>query len=85
MPDKFQKWFDENSGYALHHTEKRAFSHTACCGELPKNTGKRILFPMKGRMEEKELYRCSHCGLHFVRQGDGFCPIENLLKYPLLP
>lgn len=85
MPDRFQKWFDENSGYALHHTPKRAFTVKLCCGELPQNTGKWILFPAKGRMEKKELYRCVHCGMHYVRQENSFCRIENLLKFQLLP
>ena len=85
MPQKFEAWFDENSGYALHHTAKRSFSHAACCGEAPQSTGKRILFPGKGRMEEMDLYRCSHCGRHYVRQGNHYCFIENLLKYPVLP
>ncbi len=85
MPDKFQKWFNENSGYTLHSTARRAYRQKDCCGEMPQNTGKKILFQEQGRMTEKELYRCVCCGAHYVRQGESFCLIENLLKYPLLP
>lgn len=87
MNEKFSRWFDENSGYALHKTPKRKFSTGLCCGETPKETGKMALFPHpdSGKMEPMPLCRCEICGKHFILWNDGFCPVENLLKLQILP
>ena len=87
MDEKFSRWFLENSGYALHKTPKRKFSTIVCCGEIPAETGKRVLFahPESGSMEPMDLCRCKHCGKHFIRWNDSFCPVENLLKLQILP
>ena len=87
MNNNFSKWFDENSGYALHRTAMRKFSHETCCGQIPAESGKSILFPdpETGKMEAFPLYRCTSCSKHFVRWKDRFCVIDNLLKYKILP
>lgn len=84
MPDRFHAWFDESSGYALHRTAKRRFSLTHCCEQVPQDSGKQLLFPDSGgRMEWFPLYRCSNCKRWFVKQGEFFCPVDNLLKYQI--
>ena len=87
MNETFERWFAENSGYALHQTPKRRFSSEGCCGEEPLDTGKKVLFPHpeSGRMEPFSLYRCRHCGKHYVRWKKAFCRIQNLLKVQILP
>lgn len=87
MKDNFSKWFDENSGYALHRTAMRKFSTKSCCGQIPEESGKSILFPNPetGKMESFPLYRCAVCGKHFVRWNSAFCIIDNLLKFKILP
>lgn len=85
MPDKFQSWFDENSGYALHKTAKRKFSVKLCCEKEPEAMGKKILFPgFSGRMERFDLYHCSICQKYYVKQGAYYCFVDNLLKYQIL-
>jgi len=83
----FAQWFDQNSGYALHRPARRDFGKKSCCGAAPQPTGKRILFPHpeKGSLEPFDLYRCATCGAFYVQWGEGFCPVDNLLKYRLLP
>ncbi len=87
MNEKFSRWFEENSGYALHKTAKRKFSTKLCCGEVPAETGKKALFshPESGRMEPMELCRCHRCKKHFIRWDEHFCPVENLLRLQILP
>ncbi len=87
MNNNFSKWFDENSGYALHRTALRKFSIQNCCGAVPVESGKSILFPNPetGKMEPFLLYRCKACGKHYIRRKEGFCLIDNLLKYKILP
>ena len=86
MDEKFSRWFDKNSGYALHKTPKRSFSVSVCCGEVPAETGKKALFshPESGVMEPMPLCRCAHCGRHFIRWQQRFCPVENMLKLKIL-
>ena len=85
MPEKFQSWFDKNSGYALHKTAKRKFSVDLCCEKEPETTGKNILFPgFSGRMEPFDLYRFSICKRYYVKQGAHYCLVDNLLKYQIL-
>lgn len=87
MKDNFSKWFDENSGYALHRPALRKFSTKLCCRAVPVEKGRSILFPnpQTGKMEPFALYYCSSCGKHYVRWKEGYCLIENLLKYQILP
>jgi len=87
MSNNFSKWFDENSGYALHRTALRKFSIKNCCGSVPVESGKSILFPdpETGKMEPFQLYHCASCGKIFIRRKEGFCLIDNLLKYKILP
>lgn len=79
--DDFSRWFDENSGYALHAVQTKPLA--GCCAGAAIADGRRMvwLHAVAGREAAYPLYQCARCGKHYAKRKDGFVYLENLLRF----
>lgn len=75
--DRFTKWFDTASGYALHRMQSKPL--TGCCIENLRPEEKQIYLP--AAKKPLPLFRCRICGRYYAPAPQGFYHIENLLRY----
>ncbi|MEM1485421.1 hypothetical protein V6615_11170 [Oscillospiraceae bacterium PP1C4] len=81
MGKEFSRWFDDNSGYALHKPRKRSLPD--CCAQSLEETERVIYLPVPQNKEPLRcrLFVCARCKRMYAKVAQDFVEIDNLLKY----